>query len=172
MPPPNTTQHNTPHTRSSSNSRYYLLCSKRNFRVSLFSIFTNLTIFPCFAYPFFDSPSTHGSSRVVNMVCLYILLTCSLHLDFLLCCFPLPYLLTCPPTQLPIYLFIYLSTYLPTYLPTYLRIHPLPCPLLTGRKGRNKILFKAWNGKYKTKFKFCSVYFFRQFCFFSFYYIS
>ena len=84
---------------------------------------------------------------------------------------------------LPTYLSTYLSTYprinkLPTHLLTHLHIHrpTLPCPSLagctgcTGRKGE-KDLIHAMQCKRQnmTKFKFCSAYFFRHFCFFSFF---
>ena len=148
---PNTTQHTTPHTRSSSNSRYYLLCPKRNFRVSFFSIFTNLTLFPCSAFPFFDSPSTHGSSRLEDMVCHCILLSCSLRLDFYSLFFIT--LLSYPPTYLPIYPSTYLSTYLPTYLPIHQSTYPpVALPITYREEGQEQDLIqgKEWNGMANT----------------------
>jgi hypothetical protein len=156
--PHNTTQHTTPHTRSSSRSRCYLLCPKRNFRVP-FSIFTNLTKFPCFAFPFFDSPSTHGSSRLENMVCHCILLSCSLRLDFYSLFFvtlltyppthPPTYLPTFLPTYLPIYLFIYLPAFLPTHLSTN---PPAALPITYREEGQEQDLIqgKEWNGMANT----------------------
>ena len=151
----NTTQHTAPHTRSSSSSRCYLLRPKRNFRVSLFSIFTNLNIFPCFAFPFFDSPSTYGSSRLENMVCHCILLSCSLRLDFYVLFFIT--LLTNPPTHLSPHLSTYLSTYLPACLPTYLPIHqsthpPAALPIAYREEGQEQDLIqgKEWNGMANT----------------------
>ena len=104
--------------------------------------------------------ATHASIFYYIYSIIYYLLSCFSRVD-------VSYFISFPPTctSFPTYLPIYTHTY-----PTHLPVHRKP----DRKTGRRSYSWRGveWIAHNTTKFKFCSTYYFRLFCFFSFLFFS